>query len=277
MRVLEGIAGPIADASTAAIAAMQAPTAGTALTLKTNFTYGRQGGVYKAIGVAAGVGGAPGIGGPGGAASPQSGLAVYSFKVAGIPASQLISQPYTRSGGLVTLTGTTGLTAHNYIIVGLDRYGNQISEVLLGPAGATTVTSVNIYGTVISITPSTTSADDVSAGYAADSFTRWIGLANFVGNMGALVNVSWDAAATATYIIETTDYPMNTPGYTLYGETPPNIAASQASGTTANTGLTAAFSEYIADQPVTAAFVRAHFTGLTGGNGRIRVIPTRTA
>lgn len=73
----------------------------------------------------------------------------------------------------VTLTSAADLSAINFTIVGYDRWGNRISEVLVGP-DTDTVQSLGVYSAITSITPDGTDAADVSAGWPAGGVTPWV-------------------------------------------------------------------------------------------------------
>jgi hypothetical protein len=66
----------------------------------------------------------------------------------------------------VTLTSASDFSAINFKIVGNNQEtGLPWSEILTGPAAGKSVQSTNIYATVISITPTTTLAQNISAGF----------------------------------------------------------------------------------------------------------------
>jgi hypothetical protein len=68
----------------------------------------------------------------------------------------------------ITLTSANNLSGVNFVIKGKDNYDNLIQETLAGPNN-TTVTSVNQYYNIISITPSAT-ANGVSAGSGVQGY-----------------------------------------------------------------------------------------------------------
>lgn len=76
--------------------------------------------------------------------------------------------------GTITLTSVAGgsLVATNFAIVGTDELGNAVTETLAGPGVGLTVTSVQQYDVITSITPDTTSAlATVSAGVTNPALT----------------------------------------------------------------------------------------------------------
>jgi hypothetical protein len=74
---------------------------------------------------------------------------------------------------LVTLKSTSDLSGITFTIVGTDRWGNAVSEVVTGPNNET-VTSKTAFATVTAITPSTSSASNVEAGWPIGGVTPWV-------------------------------------------------------------------------------------------------------
>jgi hypothetical protein len=73
----------------------------------------------------------------------------------------------------VTLTSAGDLSAVNFTVVGLDRWGRSVSEVIVGP-NANTVIGNHVYSVVTSITPDATSATTVEAGWSDRVTTPWV-------------------------------------------------------------------------------------------------------
>lgn len=73
----------------------------------------------------------------------------------------------------VTLTSTGNISGVNFTIVGLDYQRNAVTEVLVGPNNST-VTSVNNYYIVSSITTNGAVATNTSAGTGSTGVTAWI-------------------------------------------------------------------------------------------------------
>lgn len=71
----------------------------------------------------------------------------------------------------LTMTGLTAtdLSGINVVWVGTDADGQTITETTLGPVGTATVTTVNNYATLISVTPASSFGAAVKIGNAADS------------------------------------------------------------------------------------------------------------
>jgi hypothetical protein len=74
----------------------------------------------------------------------------------------------------ITLTSTDDLSAVNFTITGIDGYSNVISEVLVGPHGAT-VTSAYYYNTITSISASG-AYTNFSIGYGSTAVSTWLSL-----------------------------------------------------------------------------------------------------
>jgi hypothetical protein len=72
----------------------------------------------------------------------------------------------------LTLTSASDLSAITFTVVGRDRRGNRFEEEIVGP-NADTVTSLGVYGEVLNIIPSATSANSVSAGLVAGGVSPW--------------------------------------------------------------------------------------------------------
>ncbi len=87
----------------------------------------------------------------------------------------------------VTLTSAADLSAISFTIVGTNRWGDSLTEVLVGP-NVNTVQSLGVYKTIVSITPNGTSGSNVSAGWPAGAVTPWI----VIGQ-----NMGFDAPPTA--------------------------------------------------------------------------------
>lgn len=73
----------------------------------------------------------------------------------------------------VTLTSAGNLSAGTFTVIGTDRRGNALSEVITGP-NANTVSGHFLFATITSITPNTTSATTVSAGVANIHYGPWL-------------------------------------------------------------------------------------------------------
>ncbi len=73
----------------------------------------------------------------------------------------------------VTLTSAGNLSAGTFTVVGLDRRGNALSEVITGP-NANTVSGHFLFAVITSITPNTSSATTVSAGVAGVHYGPWV-------------------------------------------------------------------------------------------------------
>lgn len=120
----------------------------------------------------------------------------------------LTSSPYNFIGITRTITLTSGnnLSGVNFTITGTLN-GASISEVLAGP-NSNTVTSVNIYDSIISITTNAAAAA-VSAGTGTTGRTRWINFDydQLIMNYSVQVTV---VATTINYTFNTTLDDVNT-------------------------------------------------------------------
>ncbi len=172
-----------------------------------------------------------------------------------------------RAGRNVTLTSTANLSAINFTIVGFDRYGAPITEVLAGPNNNTVNSKFN-YGSVTSITPGTTDGtNNVSAGYASFYYTPWIIMGNYRQHWQSVISVQVDAAATVNYDIQATDQSLNDPQNPQYGDYTDEIITLASSQTAAtNSAMLAGY-----------AYVRLKVNSLSGGNIKLRLVPSATA
>jgi len=73
----------------------------------------------------------------------------------------------------VTLTSAANLSAISFTVVGTDRRGNALSEIIVGP-NANTVSGHFLFANITSITPNGTSASTVSAGVSGTHYGPWI-------------------------------------------------------------------------------------------------------
>lgn len=95
----------------------------------------------------------------------------------------------------VTLSSGSNLSAINFTITGTDRRGNHFSEVIAGPNNGD-VTTKGVFGSVESIVPSATSANSVSAGLVIGGVSPWF-LHNTIEGRDELPNGSSQVLAPA--------------------------------------------------------------------------------
>lgn len=72
-----------------------------------------------------------------------------------------------------TLTSSSDLSGISFTIVGTDRWGNAVTEIVVGPNNAT-VSSKTAFASVTSITPSASSGSNVEAGWPIGGVTPWV-------------------------------------------------------------------------------------------------------
>lgn len=73
----------------------------------------------------------------------------------------------------LTLTSSADISGVTFTVVGLDRRGNLFTELVQGPASATTITLRGVYSAVLSITPSASDADTASFGFPQRVVSPW--------------------------------------------------------------------------------------------------------
>jgi hypothetical protein len=111
-----------------------------------------------------------------GYAAAQTTVAGVAMTLAGSP---VLPNPTAgqlhNSAAPVTITGVATTIASNYTVTGLTRYGNVITEVIVGPVGATTTSGHLLFTQVTSIVPSVTNnPGTASAGWAGVNFGPWL-------------------------------------------------------------------------------------------------------
>ena len=110
----------------------------------------------------------------------------------GAAASQIINTTATLDGVLVVdgvaifetarhvlITGTASTVSVNFTITGTDRYGNAISEVIVGPAAATTAEGLLNFKTITSIVTDGDTVGAVLVGEADAAEGPWIPLDHY--------------------------------------------------------------------------------------------------
>jgi hypothetical protein len=132
----------------------------------------------------------------GGAGAVTLNGALVTAGVATIPSPRRIT--FTSSGN------DTGIT---FTIVGTDRAGNAISEVLTGASGAA-ATSVLDYKTVTSVTASGAAAGTVSIGTSAVAASAWIMMDSWAYGP---VSVQVTVVGTVNYDVQVTMQDPNSP------------------------------------------------------------------
>lgn len=135
-----------------------------------------------------------------GSASPLSVAAGYDASTVPMVAWPYLNggygamlDPAQAVGRCVSITGSASSAGQNFTVRGYDVYGYPMSEVIAGPAGATTVSGVKAFKYIASITGTSAEAQNYSAG-TIDTF----GLALRCDTFGQLQIVYNNAAVTAT-------------------------------------------------------------------------------
>lgn len=106
----------------------------------------------------------------------------------------------------ITLTSTGNLSAINFTIVGTTYNGAAVTEVLAGPNN-NTVTSVQNYYQITSITPSGSVATAVSVGTGSTGVTPWIGATTYPSPISAGLYIAITATMSVT-VEGTPDNPL---------------------------------------------------------------------
>lgn len=102
-----------------------------------------------------------------------TGIAAAQAPTSGTPLTLQAAAAALSPNRFITLTDAVDLSAISFTIVGTDRWGNAMTEVVVGPNNAT-VSSKGAYASVTSITPNGTSASTVSAGWPVGAVTPWV-------------------------------------------------------------------------------------------------------
>ena len=121
-----------------------------------------------------------------------------AFNAQGFTSTGAATEPTTTttSDGLahyVTLTSPAqaSLAGITFTIVGTDPDGHSITEAIVGPASATTVTGTKFFKTIVTIQPSATmGALTLAVGIAVTAITPTIALTNSVAAAGMTVAVT---------------------------------------------------------------------------------------
>jgi len=106
----------------------------------------------------------------------------------------------------VTLTSAGNLSAGKFTVVGTDRRGSALSEIIVGP-NANTVSGHFLFATITSITPDTTSATTVSAGVAGAHYGPWL-----ITAFHLAAPVLWQPVGTTTVDVMVTSTNFLDPG-----------------------------------------------------------------
>ncbi len=192
----------------------------------------------------------------------------------GVVEAVIINGAATLDGALVTggvatfatprhvdITGSSTVTAVNFTIVGTDRYGNAITEVLLGPVGTATVKGLFNFKTITSITSAGTTTAAVTIGEADEAEGPWIPLDHYQQNFNVHLDGRLIDSGATTFEVQTTIDEIQAIGFQE------NDAVALADGTF--TGKSAAFASDLTS-PVEA--IRLALTSHTAGGVRLTVV-----
>lgn len=113
------------------------------------------------------------------------------------------------SAAPVTLTGNASTVASNYTVVGLDRHGQQQTEIIVGPVGATTTSGHLLFTKVLSITPTISNpTGTVSAGWGSRNYGPWLIIAYHSASINASI-----VSGAPTFDVKVTDFNFLDPTY----------------------------------------------------------------
>jgi len=94
-------------------------------------------------------------------------------------------------------------SAVNFTILGYDRGGALISEIIAG-ANADAVVSTYVYSQIVSVSADDATTDDVTVGWTAESISAWLVLGNSRGPAGFLLSTQGNDEEGAEIDIEVT-------------------------------------------------------------------------
>lgn len=101
----------------------------------------------------------------------------------------------------ITLTASTDESGQSFTFVGADRYGNTLSEAVVGPTAAATVVTTQNFASLVSVT-GTADASDVTVGVDGTCESQWLVLNYRGGDFN--VGIGCELSGTATYAIQHT-------------------------------------------------------------------------
>jgi len=111
-----------------------------------------------------------------------TGIAAAQLPTAATPLTLQAAAAALSPARFITLTSAANISAINFTIVGLDRWGNLTTETIAGP-NANTVQYKTAFSVVTSITPSASDgANNVSAGWPVGAVTPWVLCGRGFGN-----------------------------------------------------------------------------------------------
>ena len=144
-------------------------------------------------------------------------ISMSAGDVDGLALAQVVNGAATLNGALVAggvgtfatarridVTGVAGVTAVNFTVTGTNQHGNEITETFLGPAGATTTRSLNVFKTITAVSTDGTTTNNVTVGEADETTTGWIPLDHYQQDFNVRISVSLVDAAALTWGVEFT-------------------------------------------------------------------------
>lgn len=161
----------------------------------------------------------------------------------------------------VVITSSGDDTGVDFTIVGTDRMGHRITEVLAG-ANAGAATSLNVFKTIISITSDGATDGDIEVGWGTEFITPWILLGQMRGHYHWLSRVFIGAGGTVNYDLEVASGNV----MDLHGDRADDVKAVLS----AQTGNVDSQN----DAPYTAVRLRVNSADV---NVTLRVIPSRSS
>lgn len=169
----------------------------------------------------------------------------------------LTSVPYTLDNPRrIIITSTQTETGRTFAVVGTDWNGQQVSETISG-VSATAAQSVYDYSTIISITPNSNTAGNITVGTNAVASTRPIFLDEWAFREST-VQVNATPAITTT-LEQTLDDPTS-----VYNPTAYTSVTWLTSSDAATTSSTASYMSYFDHSPKMVRLRATTFSATTG-------------
>lgn len=105
----------------------------------------------------------------------------------------------------LTLTSAANLSAITFVVTGKDRWGNTVTESIVGP-NANTVQGLKVFASITSVTPSASNAGTVSVGFPQRVCSPWVISNRSLGydNKPSLQSSILTLTGAPTAVLETT-------------------------------------------------------------------------
>ena len=158
----------------------------------------------------------------------------------------------------IIITSTQTETGRTFAVVGTDWNGQQQSETISGVT-ATAVQSIYDYATIISVTPNSATAGNITVGTNSTASTRPIFLDEWAFRESTVQVVN--NGTITTQIQQTLDDPTS-----VYNPTPYTSVTwfSSSDTTTASTASTASFTSYFDHSPKMVRLIATTYSAVTG-------------